>query len=243
MVIDLNADVGEGIGSDTLLMPYLSSCNIACGIHAGNSELITQTVRLAIEHHVNIGAHPSFPDRNNFGRLEMELPSVELKKVIYDQIIEVQKISIAEGGLLHHVKPHGALYNMAVVRKDIAETILSVFAELQQSPVLYAPFGSVIANLATEQGISVKHEVFADRNYNDDLTLVSRNKKNALLINPNEIVTHVLRMILEQQVKTIDGNFIPIKADSVCIHGDNPNAINIAKTLNEQLKLHGVSIS
>lgn len=240
--IDLNADLGEGAGSDTLLMPYLSSCNIACGVHAGDVDTIMETIRLAIQHDVKIGAHPSFPDRNNFGREEMELPPEKLKAILTDQIKLVKDIAENQGVFLHHVKPHGALYNMAAMREDIAKTIVSVMTQFA-SVLLYAPFNSVISTLARKEGIKVCYEVFADRNYNEDLSLVSRREKNAMLNDPNAIAAHVIRMIKDNEVKTIKGNRVAIHSDTVCIHGDNAHAVDIAKLLRSKLKDAGIEIS
>ncbi len=241
MTIDLNADLGEGAGNDALLMPYLSSCNIACGAHAGDEETIQRTVVLALQNKVKIGAHPSFPDRQHFGRLPMEIPEEELKKTITDQITRIKNSVENEGSKLHHVKPHGALYTMAATREDIARTIVNVLKEFTLI-ILYAPFGSVISNIAKSEGIQVHFEVFADRNYNDDLTLVSRTGKHAILQGPNQIALHVLQMIREGTVKTISGNHQSIKADTVCIHGDNPNAVTIVKALRLKLNEAGIEL-
>ncbi len=238
MTVDLNADLGEGVSSDAL-MPYITSCNIACGGHAGDEDTIQRTVVLALQNNVKIGAHPSFPDRQHFGRLAMEMPEDKLKETIIDQITRV-KISVEnQGSKLHHVKPHGALYTMAMTREDIACTIVSALQGFT-SIILYAPFKSVIANIAKSKGIQVHYEVFADRNYNNDLTLVSRTEELALLQDPNEIALHVLQMLREGTVKTISGNHQIIKADTVCIHGDNPNAVAIAKTLRLKLNEAGI---
>ena len=233
MTIDLNADVGEGVGNDAQLMPFLSSCNIACGVHAGGTDTIADTIGLAILHNVKIGAHPSFPDRNNFGRKEMELPQQELVPTIIDQIELVKNTAENLGTQLHHVKPHGALYNMAAHRADIAFAIVSAMHEFK-STALYVPFGSVIAALAKREGITICYEAFADRNYNDDLTLVSRKNENAMLHDPTVIAAHAIRMIRERKVKTINGNFVPIEAETICIHGDNPHAVEIAQQLHSK---------
>jgi len=242
MTIDLNADLGEGAGNDVLLMPYLSSCNIACGVHAGDGEIIQKTIGLALQNNVKMGAHPSFPDRKNFGRLPMEMPEVELRKSIVDQVKRVSDIVGEMGGRLHHVKPHGALYNMAAVREDIAQIILSTLCEFD-SLILYAPFGSIISNLAKKEGIQVYYEVFADRNYNDDFTLVSRTHSRAILHDPSTIAAHVIRMIKDHSVKTISGNLLPIEANTICIHGDNPHAVEIVKVLHSKLKEAGIEVS
>ncbi len=242
MEIDLNADLGEGMGNDALLMPYLTSCNIACGEHAGDPTTIRETIQLAIQNKVKIGAHPSFPDRKNFGRVVMQLSSGELTKSIIEQVKRVEDFVREAGGELHHMKPHGALYNQAVAEEHIAKTVLQAFSEFD-CPWLYAPSGSVIAKLATIEKIPVKYEVFADRNYHDDLTLVSRTDHNAMLDDPDKIAVHVLRMIVDGKVKTLSGKDVPILADTVCIHGDNPNALKISKALHLRLNAAGIEIS
>lgn len=240
--IDLNADLGEGIGKDAILMPFLSSCNIACGGHAGNQETIRETILLANKFNVKIGAHPSFPDRENFGREELKLTETELHTSITQQIKLVQSVGESEGTLLHHVKPHGALYNLAAIREDIASTLVNSLLTFPDVSV-YAPYGSTLAALAKAKGIQVHFEIFADRNYNNDLTLVSRKHIHALLHDPNHIAEHVIRMIKNGEVKTLDGKLVQIEADTVCIHGDNPNAEEIIKTLRARLKDAGIEVS
>lgn len=240
--IDINCDLGEGVGNDAQLMPYLSSCNIACGGHAGNDNTMRETIRLAIENNVKIGAHPSFPDRKNFGRIEMNLPNNELTTVIIDQILRLKILTEEAGGRLNHVKPHGALYNMAAVNDSIAEAVLDAMTPFDKKLILYVPYGSVIARKAIERKQPIKYEAFADRNYNEDLTLVSRKLDNAVLEDPDQIIHHVIRMIKEKKVKTINGNFSDIEAGTLCIHGDNPHAVAIVSQLSKNLKSNNVSI-
>ncbi len=241
-LIDINCDLGEGIGNDALIMPFLSSCNIACGAHAGSDEVIKKTIALAIRNKTRIGAHPSFPDRENFGRNEMHLPSGQLTQVLLEQISAVKKLSDQAGAKLFHVKPHGALYNMAAVNEQTAQAVIDSIAGFNDELFLYAPFGSVIARMAADQKIPVKFEVFADRNYNDDLTLVSRKQSNAVLHEPDQIAEHVIGMITQQKVKTIGGKMASIRADTVCIHGDNPNAVAIVTFLARKLKSAGINV-
>lgn len=240
--IDINCDLGEGVGNDAQLMPYLSSCNIACGGHAGDDNTMRETIRLAIENNVKIGAHPSFPDRENFGRLEMNLPNNELTTVIIDQILRLKILTEEAGGKLNHVKPHGALYNMAAVNDSIAEAVLDAMTPFDKNLILYVPYGSVIARKAIEGKQPIKYEAFADRNYNEDLTLVSRKLDNAVLEDPDQIIDHVIRMIKEKKVKTINGNFSDIEAGTLCVHGDNPHAVAIVSQLSKNLKNNNVSI-
>lgn len=242
-VIDINCDLGEGVGNDHLLMPFLSSCNIACGGHAGDESTMRQTIQLAKQYRTKIGAHPSFPDSENFGRTEMHIASDELTSLVLDQIEALDTIAKEEKAAMHHVKPHGALYNMATVDEGVAEAIVKAILLFDEKMILYAPFGSVMAKLAQEQSIKVMFEAFADRNYNDDLTLVSRKLDNAVIQNPEEILTHVLRMIKEKKVRSLSGKLCSIQADTLCIHGDNSHAVDIVTFLNQQLPAHQITIA
>ena len=240
--IDINADVGEGIGNEVDLMPFLSSCNIACGGHAGNIDTMTKVVKLAKDHDVKIGAHPSFPDKENFGRFDMRISSADLYSSLKHQIRDLQHVLHSENAQLHHVKPHGALYNRAAKDEKTAKVIIEVIKSIALPIRLYAPYKSIIADLARGENIEVTYEAFADRNYNDDLSLVSRKKENALLTNKNKILNHVLHMILYQNVKTFNGVEVPIKASTFCVHGDTKNAIEILKYLSQELSKNKILI-
>lgn len=234
--IDINCDLGEGAGNDALLMPHLSSCNIACGGHAGDDTTMKETIRLAIENDVKIGAHPSFPDRENFGRMEMKMSNEELTTNIIEQIIRLKTLVEEAGGRLNHVKPHGALYNMAAVNDSTAEAILDALVAFDEKLILYVPYQSVIASKAIDRNIPIKFEAFADRNYNDDLTLVSRKLIDAVMEDPDQILKHVIRIIKEKKVKTITGKLLTIDCGTLCVHGDNPHAVEIVSHLNQRLK-------
>ncbi len=234
--IDINCDLGEGAGNDALIMPFISSCNIACGGHAGDDDTMKETIKLALENNVKIGAHPSFPDSENFGRLEMDIPNDELTTIIIEQIIRLKTLVEEKGGKLHHIKPHGALYNRAAVNDSTAEAILDAMVAFEERYILYVPYQSVIATKAQERNIPIIYEVFADRNYNDDLTLVSRKQSNAVLSNPDQILEHVVRMIKERKVKTVTGKLAPIERGTLCVHGDNPRAVEIVSFLDKGLK-------
>ncbi|GGD25582.1 5-oxoprolinase subunit PxpA [Hyunsoonleella pacifica] len=240
--IDINADLGEGIGNEEQLMPLISSCNIACGGHAGDKNTIREVVKLAKAYKVKIGAHPSFPDPENFGRLPMEMPYAALFKSIKDQINTLVDIVDEENTVLHHVKPHGALYNKAVKDAKIANVIIEVMKSMHLPVYLYVPYKSVIARLAIEYKIPIIYEAFADRRYNDDLTLVSRSKKNAVLHDEDEVFQHVYTMISQKKVKSISGKELEIKAHTFCIHGDNPKAIGLVNRLKYSLESKGVSV-
>lgn len=240
--IDINVDVGEGIGNESELMPFISSCNIACGGHAGNIDTMRNVVKLAKKHHVKIGAHPSFPDKGNFGRINMEMSSDALFKSINGQVDDLVSILDEERESLHHVKPHGALYNLAAVDEKVAHVVVEVMKTITLPVKLYVPYKSEIEKLALSQNIPIIYEAFADRNYNDDLTLVSRKKEAASIHNENNLFEHIFHMISKQKVKTITGKDIDIKAQTFCVHGDNPNAVNLIKNLELRLKKHGIQI-
>ena len=241
-VIDINADVGEGIGNEKKLMPYLSSCNIACGGHAGDLETMRYTAQMAKSENVKIGAHPSFPDKKNFGRLKMEMEPAELYKSLKHQVRMLQTVLDAESLKLNHIKPHGALYNLAAKDKNIARVIIEVVKSITNPVRLYAPFNSEIAKLALSENIDVVYEAFADRNYNDDLSLVSRKKEDAIITDKDQVLNHVLRMVNRQKVRTISGKEVELKASTFCVHGDTENAVEILKYLHQKLQENNIKI-
>lgn len=240
--IDINADVGEGIGNEAELMPLLSSCNIACGGHAGDYNTMTEVVRLAKQHEVKIGVHPSFPDRDNFGRVVLELSEKVLFDSLKAQISNLLNVLNEQDASLHHIKPHGALYNLATKDEVTARVIVEVVNSLGMQVKLYAPYKSVMASLAEQNAIEVVYEAFADRNYNTDLSLVSRNYDNAILHNEADVLAHVLRMVKDQNVLSIQGEILPIKAATFCVHGDTLNALEILKYLRLELPKQDVLI-
>ena len=240
--VDINCDVGEGICDETALMPYISSCSIACGAHAGNFEIINKTIKLAIKYSVRVGAHPSFPDKENFGREAMLMTPTELQLSIEDQIIQVRDALEKLGGKLHHIKPHGALYNLAAVDTKIALVIIKAIKNTTNNVFLYVPYNSTIQKLALKNNLKIKVEAFADRNYNSDLTLVSRKKNNALIIDDNLVITHLLKMIIEQKLMTVDGVEVEIEADTFCVHGDHPSAVKILKKITNIFSEKGIKI-
>ncbi|MBD0832754.1 5-oxoprolinase subunit PxpA [Aestuariibaculum sediminum] len=241
--VDINADVGEGVGNEAQLMPFLSSCNIACGGHAGDESTMRAVVKTAKKYGVKVGAHPSFPDRENFGRQPMDMSYVSLFESLKHQTDNLINVLNDLQVGFHHIKPHGALYNLAAIDENLAKVIIEVVKSYALPIQLYVPYQSVIAKLAVQHNISVVYEVFADRNYNNDLTLVSRQEKNALIHEVDAMFEHVYRMVSRHEVKTIGGEIMPIKADTICVHGDNIEAIKLLKNLWKKLNLKGVKIS
>lgn len=240
--IDINADIGEGIGNEADLMPLLSSCNIACGGHAGNVETMKFCVDLAKKYKVKIGAHPSFPDVENFGRKEINMSCAALYQSVKNQIKDLMNVVREEHAALHHVKPHGALYNMAAKDKTTAEVIVEVMKSIHLPLKLYVPYGSVISEIAKKERIPITYEVFADRNYNDDLSLVSRANAKAIITDVEKMTSHIQNMISHHKVTSINGVEVPIKAETICVHGDNPEALKLIKTLQQNLTNLGVEI-
>ena len=240
--VDINADVGEGLGNEALLIPYLSSCNIACGGHAGDAKTMTEVVRLAKNHKVKIGAHPSFPDVLNFGRAVMDISAADLYSSLKSQIRSLQQILHNENAQLHHIKPHGALYNLAAKDEKTARIIIEVVKSIAMPIQLYVPYNSVISKLAEQEKISVTFEAFADRNYEENLSLVSRKKEDAILHKNSRILNHILGMIHREKITAINGVEVPIKASTFCVHGDTKNAFEILDFLIKELPKYNVKI-
>lgn len=226
---DINCDLGEGIGNDAELMPFIDSCNIACGGHTGDEKSIKTAISLAQENSVKVGAHPSYPDRKNFGRKQMKIESKLLRTIILKQIRFFERFCQQRGVFMNHIKPHGAFYNFAAHDDVTAFILIHLVEEYFPDTILYCPAESLMAAMAIESGIKIKREVFADRSYNDDLTLVDRSKPKALLTKPQEVTEHVGWIVHEQKIKSVTGNFIPIEAETICVHGDNPAALEILK--------------
>lgn len=230
--------MGEGIGNEADLMPLISSCNIACGGHAGNTTTMQDVVLLALQHQVSIGAHPSYPDTKNFGRITIEITPQELSKSIKNQIADLEQVCKKEGVALHHIKLHGALYNDCARGGHIAKTVLSALEAYKKSLFFYVPAGSIFASQAVNAGYTIKQEAFTDRNYNTDLSLVSRQNPHALINSKEQVLAHLLTMVQKQKVQTLTKTMVAIHADTYCIHGDTPQALQILLYLREQLPKH-----
>jgi lactam utilization protein B len=236
-MIDINCDVGEGLNNEHLLMPYISSCNIACGGHAGDVETMTQVVSLAVKYHVKIGAHPSYPDKENFGRESIEISKETLEKTIIQQIRSLEKIVAESGHHLHHIKPHGGLYNDLAKNEVFANSFLDIIEVYKTKYKLYVPYNSAIGKEAKRRNFIIIYEAFADRNYNDDGSLVSRQYSKAVITDINEIIAHIFQIKNEGKVSTISGKKITIKADTFCVHSDTKNAIEIVKNIHQKFSI------
>ncbi|HEX2606087.1 MAG TPA: 5-oxoprolinase subunit PxpA [Flavisolibacter sp.] len=236
MSIDLNCDMGEGMPHDEALMPFITSANIACGFHAGSGALISHTIDLAVKHGVKIGAHPSFHDREHFGRKEMNLRPEKLYAILLQQLVKIDLIAKEKGTRLHHVKPHGALYNMSARDAAIAHTIANAVKDFDESLVLFGLSGSQSIEAAQKMGLQTMSEVFADRTYQDDGSLTPRIQSGALIESEEQSRAQVLQMVRQGTVTTITGNTIPIQADTICLHGDGAHALTFAQLIHTTLQ-------
>jgi 5-oxoprolinase (ATP-hydrolysing) subunit A len=240
---DINCDMGEGIGNDAQLMPFISSANIACGYHAGDAATMQQTVQLAIEHHVAIGAHPSYNDVANFGRLAISLPPNEVYEIVCSQIKILATVCAANNTVLHHVKPHGALYNTAVKDLPTAQAIALAVKDCNPNLILYGLPGTFMQQAAKEAGISFLGEAFADRTYQPDGTLTQRQQAGALINNTADAVKQALQLVQTKTVTTITGQVIPVDAGTICIHGDGVYAPEFAKAIHAAISNAGITIN
>lgn len=241
--IDLNCDMGESygnylIGNDVALMPYISSCNIACGFHAGDPVHILQTLMEAKKHHLRIGAHPGYPDLNGFGRRPMSLSELELRAFILYQVSAVAGMAASIGAEVSYVKPHGALYNSMAHDRILAINFVSAIKEVDATLSIMGLAGSHLGHWVEEAGMSFIAEAFADRRYNDQGSLLPRSDPRAVISDPREAAEQVAMIINESRVKTNTDSYFPIDAESICIHGDNKNAINILIAINEVVKVN-----
>lgn len=242
LTIDINCDLGEGFPNDAALMPFISSANITCGFHAGDIDTIKKTIALCLEHNVAIGAHPGFNDKANFGRTEMMLSDCELYDLVAEQIVLIQNICTEMGATLHHVKPHGAMYNMAARNATMSYIIAGVIKEINPSLILYGLSNSFLISESEALGLKTASEVFADRTYTPEGMLTPRTQANALLHSREESLSQVLQMITQQQVRATDGSLVSLKADTICIHGDGDHALFFAEAIHEVMKENNILI-
>ncbi len=233
--IDINCDMAEGFGNERELMPWISSANIACGYHAGNEELMKETIDLCLKHQVAIGAHPSFPDRENFGRTTMNWGREQIINLITDQLQLVENMAKQQGAKLHHVKPHGALYNMAAKDAALSNSIAAAIRDFDGSLILYGLSQSSMIQEAENLHVKFAHEVFADRTYQPDGSLTPRTQPNALIENEAEALAQAIRLVKENKVGTVTGGLIEVKADTICLHGDGKHAVDFAKLIYSEL--------
>ena len=245
--VDLNCDMGESFGAwqmgdDAALMDYVSSVNVACGFHAGDASVIRKTIETAIAKNVCVGAHPSFPDLQGFGRREMRMSPEEIFDIVLYQIAALKGMCEAFGTALHHVKPHGALYNQAAKDASSAEAIARAVYAIDENLIFYGLANSFLISEAERIGLKTASEVFADRTYQADGTLTPRSQPNALIESIEKSVEQVLEMTTAQTVTATSGEKITIRADTICIHGDGAHALSFAREINSRLKEKNISI-
>ena len=243
LVIDLNSDLGEGAGHDNEILDLVSSANIACGFHAGDASSIFATIQAALERGVSLGAHPSFPDRENFGRSEMVMAPAEVYSNVAYQIGAFHALARAAGGRMNHVKAHGALYNMAARDRSLADVIVNAVFALDPKLILFAPMNGELEPAAAEVGLQTASEVFADRNYLADGSLVPRTDSRAFVHDPIEAAERIIRILAEGKVQAVDGTDVEIFATTICVHGDNPQAVEFVRRLRRRLELEDVEIA
>lgn len=246
--IDLNCDMGESygawkMGADADVMPFITSANIACGFHGGDPATIRKTVRLAVDRGVAIGAHPSLPDLMGFGRRTMRISPQDMYDLVVYQAGAVEAFARAAGAKLHHVKCHGALYNMAVNDEALSEAMVRAVKDLGSGVALYALFGSKNMEIGKKAGIRVVGEVFADRGYSDDGTLAPRDKPGGMIEDAAASVKQALAMIEEGYVTSLGGKRVAVAADTMCLHGDQPGAVTFARKLRDAFKERGISVA
>ena len=247
MEININCDLGEkskhhSNNYDPDLLEIVNSANVACGYHAGDEETMNQVVKISKNNGVSIGAHPSFKDPENFGRERMNLSESEIKKLIIDQYEVLQKIALTYGEIVSHVKPHGALNNMACEDIELATILAKTIKDINKDIIYLVPTGSKMQEAAKKFDMKFACEIFADRNYEDDGNLVSRKKSHALITDPEQAKKHVLKMVQTQSLNCHSGKQIPCEIDSVCIHGDNLSALATAKSIRENLIVNGLEL-
>lgn len=245
--IDINCDLGESfgrykLGQDEEVLKLITSANIACGFHAGDPGVMYKTVKLAVEQDVSIGAHPGFPDINGFGRREMKLSSDEIYQLIVYQIGALEGFAKLFGKQVEHVKPHGALYNLAARDKTVAEAIAQAIADLNQNLILFGLVGGELVKAGQRLGLCVAEEVFLDRSYQADGTLTPRSHPEALIHDSNLAVSRGIRMIKEGRVTALDGTEVMLTADTICIHGDGAKALEFVRRLRKELENNGIKI-
>jgi UPF0271 protein len=240
--LDFNCDLGEGCGSDAAIVPLISSASIACGGHTGDATTMRDTIALCMQHGVAIGAHPSFEDHVNFGRSELTLPPAEIHALVLRQIASLASVCVETGARLHHVKPHGALYNLAARDRDVADAIASAIHAFDSSVILYGLSGSCLTDAGTANGLHVAHEVFAERAYDTDGRLAPRGTPGAVIDDLDASLSQVSLLLREGIVIARDGAHVRLRADTLCLHGDRADAARFALALRTTLEAEGIDI-
>lgn len=248
LTIDLNCDMGESLGlwtmgQDVEILPYVTSANIACGFHAGDPSTMRRTVQAAIKHGVALGAHPGLPDLVGFGRRTMDISPDAAYDLVVVQVGALAAVASSQGGRLHHVKAHGALYNMAVNNAELAKAIAQAVFDVDSQLVLYALASSLQVDIARKLGLTVAQEVFCDRSYQADGSLTPRSQPNAMITDPSVAVQQILAMIQQGKIISQQGTEVHVQADTLCIHGDQPNAVLFASQIRQALQKQDIDVS
>lgn len=246
-VVDLNCDMGESfgpwvMGNDSAVLPLVSSANIACGYHAGDPSIMRITVADAIKNNVALGAHPGLPDLQGFGRRSMNISPQQVYDIVVAQIGSLSAVASTQGAKLNHVKAHGALYNMAAADIDIAKAIAQAVYDINPELILFGLAGSAQVTAGNECGLHVAQEVFVDRTYQDNGMLTARNQPNAMITDSKIAIEQAIQMVKSGTVTSVSGKVIPVQADTICLHGDQPNAVQFAQEINKTFKEHGIKI-
>ena len=242
MSIDLNADVGEGM-DDAALLPFVTSANVACGMHAGDPSVMDGTVSFALSHGVRVGAHPGYPDREHFGRAPVEASAEAVENLVLYQIAALDGFVRSRGGTLTHVKPHGALYHAGADFPDVARAIAEGMRRFRTGLVLVGPAGSMLIEAGREAGLAVAEEAFADRRYRPDGSLVSRSEAGAVITDPDEASEQAVMLARDHAVVARDGTRLALRADTLCLHGDTPGITAIARRIHERFRAEGIRIA
>jgi len=240
--IDINCDTGEGIGNEAAILPFISSANIACGYHAGDENTIWETAELCKKHNVAIGAHPSFLDKENFGRTELKLDNDDIYDLVTQQLFIIDEVVSDLDISIHHVKPHGALYNLSAKNKTTAAAIARAVKDFNHELILFGLSGSHSITEAKKIGLYTCNEVFADRTYMEDGSLMPRTMEGAVIDDIDKVVQQALQLVNKGTVTTATGKTIKLKADTICIHGDGIHAAEFAKEITDNLKLDGIAL-
>jgi len=245
--LDLNCDMGESfgpwiMGNDDGIMPFITSANIACGFHAGDPATMRQTVASAIRHDVALGAHPGLPDLQGFGRRPMTISPQEVFDLVVVQVGSLAAVAASQGARLHHVKAHGALYNMAAGDIKLATAVADAVKSVDDSLILFALAGSHLVEAGRQAGLKVAQEVFADRSYQDNGLLTPRSQEGAMITEVNHAISQVLQMVKEGSVTSLSGKQVPVQADTLCLHGDQPSAVDFALALRDAFQREGIGL-
>ena len=240
--IRINSDLGEGTGVEKDIMPFLNSCSIACGGHTGDKSSMTDTILIAKKYDVNIGAHPSYPDKENFGRKNISISNADLSNSLMSQIDDLERIARSLETSLNHIKLHGALYNFSANDLETALIIIELMKSKYSDKILYVPYGSLISRLAIDNNIKIYYEVFLDRNYNNDLSLVSRENNNSMILDHQKMLKRLENVINDNKIQTIGGDYKKILADTFCVHGDSLEIASVIRDLFNEINKHNLEI-